>query len=172
MGAGEHLATKSQDEVFESEIDLEKTHIEHFRRREVNQLYQMLRDLEVQPEDLEPTVKALSRNDRVLLNAMKVLEFGIVKSEQRRPARAMFMSGGLFLAGSIPSVVPFLFPISVTTGLLWAVILAGIALFCVGVVKTKVTRTNPFRAGAENLVIAGVGGVAAYLVGRLVGASL
>lgn len=172
MGAGEYLATKSQDEVFESEIDLERTHIEHFRRQEVAQLDEMLLDLGVEPEDLESTVAALSRNDQVLLNSMKVLEFGMVKTEQRKPITAMLTSGGLFLAGSLPSVVPFLFPVSVSAALIAAIALASVALIAVGMVKTRVTRTNPVLAGTENLLIAGAGGVVAYFVGRLIGSSL
>ena len=172
MGAGEYLATKSQDEVFDSEVDLEKVHIEHFRRQEMDQLHQMLRDLGVEAEDLERTAAALSRNDQVLLNSMKVLEFGMVKTQQRKPAIAMFTSGGLFLAGSLPSVVPFLFPVSVSTALLVAIVLAGVALFAVGMVKTRVTKGNPVLAGTENLLIASAGGVVAYLVGRLIGSSL
>jgi len=172
MGAGEYLATKSQDEVFQSELELEKTHIAHFRRQEVAQLYPMLRDLGVHPEDIDRTVTALSRTDEVLLNSMKVLEFGVVSGERRRPLTAMWMSGSLFLAGSIPSVVPFLFPISIAVALSWAIVMTGAALFIVGVVKTRVTRTNPVRAGLENLLIAGVGGIVAFLVGLAVGRSV
>lgn len=172
MGAGEYLATKSQDEVLESEVALEKVHIAHFRPQEVEQLYPMLRDLGLHPDDIEPTVAALSRTDDVLLNTMKVLEFGVVSAERREPAKAMVMSSGLFLAGSAPSVVPFLFPVSTSAALLWAVVLAGAALFAVGVIKTRVTRTSPVRAGIENLLIAGVGGLGAFVVGRLVGGSL
>lgn len=172
MGAGEYLATKSQDEVFESEVDLEKVHIQRFRRQEVGQLYEMLNDVGVHPDDIEATVAALSRTDNVLLNSMKVLEFGMVKTEQRRPSIAMLTSGGLFLAGALPAVVPFVFPLTVLTALTIAVVLTGVALFAVGVIKTRVTHTNAVRAGAENLLIAGIGGLIAYLVGRLVGSSL
>ena len=172
MGAGEYLATKSQDEVFESEVDLEKTHIEHFRRQEVEQLYEMVRELGVDERDIEPTVAALSRNDQVLLNSMKVLEFGMVTTERRRPITAMLTSGGLFLAGALPSVVPFFFPTSGAVALTFAIVLTGVALFAVGAGKTRVTRTNPVVAGMENLLIAGLGGVIAYFVGRVVGSSL
>lgn len=172
MGTGEYLATKSQDEVFEAEVDLEKEHIKHFRTEEVGQLYGMLGDLGVHADDIEPTVLALSRSDNVLLNSMKVLEFGMVTAERRQPLKAMVMSGGLFLAGSLPAVVPFLFPLAVSAALALAMTLTGTALVAVGVVKTRVTHTDPVKAGFENLVIAGIGGVAAYVVGRLVGSSL
>ena len=172
MAAGEYLATKSQSEVLESEIDLEKTHIQHFRNREVAQLYQLFRDIGVAEEDLAGVVRAFSRNDQTLLNAMKVIEFGMVDSEQRSPIKAMLMSGGLFFSGSIPAVAPFIFDLRSHVALAIAAGLTAIALFAVGVVKTFITRGNPITAGLENLAIAGVGGVVAYAVGRLVGVAV
>jgi vacuolar iron transporter family protein len=172
MGTGEYLATKSQEEVLTSELQLEATHIEHFRNLEVAQLYSMIRDIGIAEEDIPAVVKAFSVDDEVLLNAMKVLEFGVVDSERRSPFKAMFVSSGLFLAGSLPSVLPFVFTKSPTVGLVWASALAAIGLFAVGVIKTFVTHTHPIRAGVENLLIAGLGGTAAFLVGRWVGAAL
>jgi len=172
MAAGEYLATKSQTEVLESEIDLEKTHIEHFRNRELAQLYQMFRDIGIAEGDLPDVVRAFSQNDETLLNAMKVMEFGVVDSEERSPIKAMLMSGGLFLGGSIPSVAPFLFDLRPHVALAIAAVLLAIALFSVGVVKTFITRTNPIVAGLENLAIATFGGVIAYWVGRVVGMSV
>jgi VIT1/CCC1 family predicted Fe2+/Mn2+ transporter len=172
MAAGEYLATKSQSEVLASEIDLEKTHIEHFRNRELAQLYQLFRDIGIAEEDLPDVVRAFSRDDQTLLNAMKVMEFGMVDSEERSPVKAMLMSGGLFLAGSVPSVAPFLFDLRPHVALFIAAGLAAVALVAVGVVKTFITRGNPVIAGLENLAIAAFGGGAAYLVGRLVGVTV
>lgn len=169
MAAGEYLATKSQSEVLASEIDLEKTHIEHFRNRELAQLYELFRGIGIEEEDLPGVVRAFSRDDQTLLNTMKVVEFGMVDSEERSPIKAMLMSGGLFLAGSVPAVGPFLFDIRPHAALFIAAGLAAVALFAVGVVKTFITRGNPVIAGLENLAIAAFGGGAAYAVGRLVG---
>jgi VIT1/CCC1 family predicted Fe2+/Mn2+ transporter len=81
----------------------------------------------------------------------------------------MAASGLLFLAGAMPSILPFLIIDSVTTAVLAATILAMAGLFMVGVVKANVARTGRLRSGLENLVIAGVGGVVAYGIGRLFG---
>jgi vacuolar iron transporter family protein len=172
MGAGEYLATKSQDQVLESELNLERTHIQYFRDQEVDQLYDMFRDLGITEEDLPQVVEAFSRTDQALLNAMKVLEFGVVDSERRSPIRAMITSAVLFLVGSSPSVTPFFFSLPPSVALTWAAALAAIGLFAVGVGKTYVTRENPWRGGLENLAIAGIGGTGAFFLGRLVGGSL
>ena len=168
MAAGEYLATQSQEEVFDREIALERTHIEHFRDDEVNQLYGFFRDMGVKAEQLPDVVAAFAHDDETLLNAMKALEFGIVDSERRSPYTAMGVSGGLFLVGSLSSVMPFIFVTSPVFGLALASVFTAIGLFYVGVAKTKVTNTNPIKAGFENLVIAGIGGIIAYFVGSLV----
>ncbi len=169
MGAGEYLATKSQEEVLTSELKLERKHIADHRQMELDQLRGMFEDMGVNKEDLDGIVAAFDRSDEALLNAMKALEFGVVDSERRSPIRAMVFSAALFALGSLSSVAPFAFVSDPGTGLLWASILSAIGLFAVGVVKTMVTRTNPIMAGLENLLIAGVGGLIAYYIGSLVG---
>ena len=168
MAAGEYLATRSQEEVFDREIALEQIHIAHHRNAEVDQLYAMFSDMGVAEEDLEGVVSAFSKDDEVLLNSMKVLEFGIIDAERRSPYTAMWLSGLLFLAGSLPSVLPFLFTDSTGLGLTIAAVLTAAGLFAVGAVKTIVTNTNPVKSGLENLVIAGIGGVLAFFIGRAV----
>jgi len=172
MATGEWLATRSQEEVFDRELSLERTHIRHHRDMEVEQLYEFFTDIGIAEERLDDVVEAFSADDTTLLNAMKVLEFGIIDSERRSPMTAMLASGGLFLAGALTSVLPFFFVASPTAGLVWAGILTAIALFAVGVAKTTVTGTNPTFSGLQNLLITAAGGVAAFLVGRLVDANL
>jgi vacuolar iron transporter family protein len=172
MAAGEYLATKSQDEVLESELALERVHIRDHRQVELDQLRGMFADMGLAESDLDPIVAAFDRSDAALLNAMAALEFGVVDTERRSPFKAMVFSGILFLVGSLPSVVPFLMSSDTYVGLAWASGLALLGLFAVGVAKTRVTRGNPWKAGLENMVIAGLGGLVAYFVGSLIGTGL
>ena len=172
MAAGEYLATKSQDEVLEAEMALERVHIKDHRSMEVGQLRDMFSDMGIADTDLEGVVAAFASSDEAMLNAMKALEFGFVESERRSPYRAMLASGGLFLVGSMPSIVPFMIFDSNTTALIWASVLSLGGLFAVGVVKARVTRNNWFRSGLENMMIAGVGGLLAWLIGDAVGRAL
>lgn len=171
MAAGEYLATKSQDEVLAAELELERTHIAHFRSQELAQLRGFFEDMGVKEGDIDAVVSAFSDNDDALLNAMAALEFGVVESERRSPYRAMAASGLLFLAGSLPSVVPFAIMDSPTTALIWATTLTLAGLFIVGVVKGNVANSGQVRSGLENMIIAGLGGVVAWFIGDAVGAS-
>ena len=172
MGAGEFLATQSQEEVFDSELALERSHIEHFRDDEVLQLRSFFVEMGVADQDLDAAVDAFSRSDEVLLNAMKALEFGIVDSERRSPMTAMITSGGLFLLGSMPSVVPFALIDRPGVALTVAAVGTAVSLFAVGAIKTLVTRTNPVVSGLQNLVITTIGGFAAFFIGVLVDAQV
>jgi VIT1/CCC1 family predicted Fe2+/Mn2+ transporter len=171
MAAGEYLATKSQDEVLEAELELERAHIEHFRERELDQLRGFFEEMGVRDEDMDAAVSAFSHNDEALLNAMAALEFGVVESERRSPYRAMAASGLLFLAGALPSVLPFAIIDSPTTALVWATSLTLVGLFIVGVVKGNVANSGRVRSGLENMIIAGVGGLVAWFIGDAVGAN-
>ncbi|MEX2251344.1 MAG: VIT1/CCC1 transporter family protein [Acidimicrobiia bacterium] len=172
MAAGEYLATKSQDEILAAELALERIHIKEHRGTEVSQLREMFSDMGISAADLEGVVAAFDRSDEAMLNAMKALEFGFVESERRSPYLAMFASGGLFLVGSLPSILPFIIFDSNTIALVWASVLALGGLFAVGVVKARVTRNNWLRSGLENMMIAGVGGLLAWLIGDAVGTAL
>lgn len=167
MAAGEYIATKTQEEVFEGELALEKEHIRDFREDELSELSDLLEDIGLEGPLRDDVVVHFGEDDEALLKVMTALEFGVVKTERRSPYRAMFMSGGLFLAGSLPSVLPFAFVSSAATGLWIATIGAVLGLLIVGAVKTWATRGDPLRAALENLLVAAGGGGLAYGIGVL-----
>jgi VIT1/CCC1 family predicted Fe2+/Mn2+ transporter len=84
---------------------------------------------------------------------------------------AMVISGGLFLAGSLPSVLPFAFVTAPGFGLVLASLFTLVGLFAVGVMKASVAGTGRIMSGLENLVIAGIGGIIAWFVGDIVGSA-
>jgi VIT1/CCC1 family predicted Fe2+/Mn2+ transporter len=172
MAAGEYLATKSQDEILESELTLERYHIEHFKSQELEQLRGFFRDMAVREDDLDSVMAGFDDNDEAILEAMAALEFGLVERERRSPFKAMAMSGLLFLAGALPSVLPFALISDTGTALIWASVLALAGLFVVGVIKARVANTHWLLPGLENMLIAGVGGVIAWGIGKAVGTSL
>ena len=157
MAAGEYMATKSQEEVFQGEMELEREHLRHYRKQEIDELRTMFADLGLDGELLEQVVQRVNEDDESLLKVMMALEFGVVETERRSPWRAMLMSGGLFLTGSLPTVIPFALVSDPVRGLLWAAVGTGAGLIAVGVVKTMATRTHAVRSGVENFVVGALG---------------
>lgn len=167
MAAGEYMATKSQEEVFDKEMELEREHLRFHRHVERDEIREMFGDLGFPDDEIERIVTILDADDEAFLKVMMALEFGVIDAERRSPVTAMVMSGLLFLAGSLPSVLPFAFISNTGIGLLLAAIGSGIALFVVGAVKTVATHTNPITAGLENVAVAAGGAAVSYAIGSL-----
>ena len=167
MAAGEYIATKSQEEVFDSERELEIEHLQYHRDIEIQEIRDMFGEMGLGETDVERIVVALDQDDDAFLKVMMALEFGVVEEERRSPYTAAALSGMLFLAGSVPPVAPFFFVDSTGVGLFLAAIGSGVALFGVGVVKTFVTRKNWVWSGTENVLIATAGALISYGVGAL-----
>lgn len=172
MALGEYLATKSQDDVWKAELTLEEEHLRYYRDEEVDQLYDLLGQFGIDGEDLDEAVRIFSATDRRLIQAMAVLEFGVVESERRSPYRAGLMAGGMFLMGAAIPILPFFSGLAPEVGLLWSFGLTFLGLFGVGWTKTRITHTSVVRSGLENMLIAGAGAVLAWWVGRLLGIGL
>ena len=166
MGTGEYLATKSQEEVFAAEMELEAQHLNGHRDHERDELRHMFGDIGLSGDDLETVVQIIDSSDEAMLGVMAGLEFGIVDTEKRSPYAAGFASAGLFFVGALPSVLPFVFIEDTTAALLVAAILSGFGLIIVGATKTVMTKKNPMVSALENLSIGFVGGVLSFLVGQ------
>lgn len=167
MAAGEYMATKSQDELFEGEIGLERRHIRDHREAELHELRDLLGDIGMEGELREQVVDYFGRDDQSLLHVMTALEFGVVETERRQPHVAMLLSGLLFAVGSLPAVLPFALLSGTRAALIVAAAFTVAGLLAVGAVKTWATRGRPLRAAIENLLVATVGGGLAYGVGML-----
>lgn len=166
MAIGEYLATKSQEEVLEAEMKLEREHLLNHRPHEREQLGEMLAAMGLEGEDLETVVEIIDNNDEAMFGMQAALEFGVVGSERRNPIAAGLTSGALFLGGAIPPIVPFVFMSEPGQALIASALVSSIALFAVGSVKTIATKKNFVLSGLENLALGLVGGVLSYFVGR------
>ena len=165
MAAGEYMATKSQEEAIDGELALEREHFKYYKDRELDEVREYLSNIGVAPAAIEAVVESAAGDEDVLMELMKAFEFGVIDESRRNPVFAMVMSGVLFLAGSLPSVLPFAFMSDPDEALIVAAIGAAIGLFAVGAVKTQMTRRNPIISGLENVAVAGVGAVVSYGIG-------
>lgn len=172
MCAGEYIATKSQNQVLAGEIALERLHVAHTMEDELSEVSNLLELIGI-PEsesDLHSRIiQHYKSNPDLLLKIMIALEFGVLDQEMRSPVKAGLVSCFVFILGSLPAVIPFFFSGDAPLmGLLAAAVATTVSLLAVGAIKTWATRGNWVVSATENLVIASVGGSAAYGIGALV----
>ncbi len=172
MMAGEFISTKSQEQVFDAIIEEEKLHFKYFRNHEINELFDMFGELGLRGKQLQELVEKIAEDDDKLMKVMMTMELGVADISRRSPWKAMATVAFLFIAGSLPSVLPFFFVTDAIVGLYWATGLTSLTLFATGALKTLMTKTNPIKEGLEHLFIGMIGGGVSYLIGLAYGVTV
>jgi len=172
MGIGEYLSTKSQTAFYEHERRLERQHIRDFPQLEQQELREMLEEKGVRPELAAEIVSDAASDPDRLLDLMMREEFGLGVETERSPIIAMALVMGAFIVGAAAPVVPFLFPVSVSSGFLVASVLSVLGLYGAGHAKARVSGLSGFKGGAEMAVLGVLAALITYGVGYVVGVSV
>jgi vacuolar iron transporter family protein len=169
MAVGEYMGSKSQAEIFATQVAHERHEVEtrpHESEAEVAYLF-MTEGME--EEDAYRTAGIIGRYPGSLLATMVAKELGIIHDDEETagsPLRGALVMGGSFAAGAVFPIVPFLF----TEGfpaLVGAGLLTGAVLFGIGAVKSRWTHRSWLVSGFEILSLAAFAGVAGYLFGTV-----
>jgi len=164
MGSSGYLAAKSEREVFEHEISMEKEEIRlmpELEREELSLLYQAKGIPEAQAEAL--AVQVMSDPERALEE--KVREELKIGEATSTPMREAWITGVATAFGALIPVAPFL----VSTGR-WAIwtsfTLAMVSHFAVGGARSIFTGRGVLRSGMDMFIV-GLGvAVIGYFVGE------
>ncbi len=166
MGSGAYLATKSQREVYEAEINREKNEIEsdpEEEREELSLFYQLKGFSE---EEAELLASRLSERPEQFLRTLAHEELGLSEETFPNPALEALsacISTGL---GAFIPIVPFFF----LSGYLAIIVAAAVSLiahFAVGAAKTLVTGRSWVYSGTEMTVVGAIEAVITFGLGSL-----
>jgi len=164
MGSGAYLATKSEREVYEAEIDRERREIEGNPEEEQEELELFYQLKGFSPAEAKEMVRRLAETPEQLLKSLAHEELGL--SEQTFPNEwlaAVSASLSTALGAAIP-VIPFLFTSGVTA-LIISFVVSTLAHFAVGASKVLVTGRSWVKSGAEMTLIGVCEAGATYLIG-------
>ncbi len=166
MGSGAYLATKSEREVYEAEIDKERGEIAANPEEEKDELELFYQLKGFTPAEAKTMVDRLAEQPGQLLKSLAHEELGL--SEQTFPNQWVAASSASLstAVGAVVPVIPFFFA-SGMTALTISFIVSTLAHFIVGSSKVLVTGRSWLTSGTEMTLI-GLGEAAAtYLLGML-----
>jgi VIT1/CCC1 family predicted Fe2+/Mn2+ transporter len=142
---------------------------------------EVFEELGLKDETLEETCRVVGASDATLLEFMKAwlpipkhnsnctissasqaFEFGCSDEDmERNSLKASLVCGALFILGSLPAVVPFACTNVRNDAVIASSVCCCVMLFVVGAAKTKVTRSNPWVGGIENMFYGAAGAAGA-----------
>jgi len=170
MSVSNLLGSRAAQQQLERARADEREQIELFPEGEREEIRQIYSAKGLEGETLEAVVDALTADREVWVRTMLTEELGFPTSE-RSPMRA---AGATFLAfvsfGSLPLLVflgQSIADVEIDAPFAWSAVLAAVAFFAVGTLKSRFVDQAWWRAGAETLALGGAAACLAYLVGRI-----
>lgn len=172
MGAGEYISVRSQREVFEYQISIEKQELEEYPEEEIEELSLIYQARSVPKSEADKLAKLMVENPETGLNTLAREELGLNPEDLISPYGAMFSSFISFAIGAIIPLVPFILMGTHPWALTTSIGLTGLSLFFIGMIMSLFSNRHPLLLGLRMLGIGLVAGAATFFIGRLIGVSV
>jgi vacuolar iron transporter family protein len=170
MSAGEYLSSKSQREIFEAQIASEAEEVEQRPAEAEAEVAYMLEEEGLERERALRAASELASSKPVLLKTMVEKELGLT-GDLGSPLRGAAVMGVAFGLASMVPIAPFAF-VHTDVAQFMSVALTGLALFAMGVLKSRWTRRHWLPSGLEIVALGAFAGLAGYLFGTILPALL
>ncbi|HSG35683.1 MAG TPA: VIT1/CCC1 transporter family protein, partial [Sphingomonadaceae bacterium] len=171
MAAGEYVSVRSQREMYEYQIGLEREELEHYPDAEAEELALIYKARGHAPDEAVSMARNLIADPEKALETLAREELGLNPEDLGSPRGAAFFSFFSFAAGAAIPLAPFLVAAG-STGLVAAVVATGIALFTVGATLSLFTGRSALGSGARMFAIGAAAGGFTYFIGTLLGVTL
>jgi len=171
MGAGEYVSVRSQREMLEYQLQLEKEELEVYPDEEAEELALIYQARGIPIEEARKISKILIQNPEKALDTLAREELGINPEDLGSPWGAAIASFFSFALGALVPLLPYCFA-SLPHQLLWAIGLTGLVLFTVGAILSLFTQKSALWSGLRMLMIGACAGGFTYFIGHLFGVGM
>ena len=168
MAAGEYVSVRSQREVYEYQIGLERDELETYPNDEAAELALIYEAKGVPKVEANDLANALIADPQKALDTLAREELGLNPDELASPWGAAVASFCSFAVGATIPLAPYLFGQGAHT-LAFAVGFTAAALFAVGATLSLFTGRNALLGGLRMTLIGAAAGALTFGIGRLVG---
>ena len=166
MGSSGYLASKSEREVYEYEISMEKAEVELMPEIERDELAVIYEAKGLSAERARETAHAMMQDPSLALDAMVREELNIHPAELA-PLKDGVVTGTATAIGAFIPIVPF-FVLAHGTAIWTSLAISMLAHFAIGAARSIFTGRSVWASGRDMFVVGfGVAAIA-YLIGELI----
>lgn len=171
MASGEWVSVRSQRELYENELKIEKDELAAFPEEEREELELIYQAKGIPAGQAKAMVDRIMSRPEIALDTLAREELGIDPGELGSPWVAAISSFLAFAVGASLPVIPYLFT-GGGAALGIAASVSVLALFGVGAVISVFTGRNAAKAGIRMVIIGVVVASVTYAIGKLVGVGI
>ncbi|MGH8136929.1 MAG: VIT1/CCC1 transporter family protein [Steroidobacteraceae bacterium] len=172
MAAGEYISVRTQREMYEYQIALEREEVAEYPEEEAEELALIYAARGVDLEQAREVSRALLARPEQALDVLAREELGLNPDDLGSPWQAATASFLSFGAGAAIPLVPFVARVPASEALGATVVLTGVALFLVGMALSLFTGRQALRGAVRMVLIGAAAGAVSFLVGRVLGLAL
>ena len=170
MASGEYVSVRSQREMFEYQIGLERDELEQYPQEEAAELALIYTAKGMEATEARRLADTLMQDPERALDTLAREELGLNPDELGSPWVAAISSFAAFTAGAALPLLPFLFEYG--HALTASIGLTALGLFAVGASMSLFTGRHAILSGLRMLGIGGAAGLGTYFIGAWLGVSL
>ncbi len=168
MAAGEYVSVRSQREMYEYQIALERDELSEYPEEEAQELALIYEARGVEAEEAKRLADSMIADPQRGLDTLAREELGLNPLELGSPWGAAVFSFLSFAAGALIPLLPFLF-IRGTHALYTSIGVTAAALFAVGATLSLFTGRPAWRGGLRMLALGAAAGAATFTIGKALG---
>jgi VIT1/CCC1 family predicted Fe2+/Mn2+ transporter len=172
MAAGEYVSVRSQREMYEHQIALEREELAEYPEEEAEELALIYQARGVALEQAREVSRALLTNPAAALDVLAREELGLNPDDLGSPWQAASSSFVAFALGAAVPLIPFLCGFTGARATASAVAITLVALFAVGLGLSLFTGRDALRSALRMVLIGGGAGAVSFLVGHAVGVAI
>ena len=172
MAAGEYVSVRSQLDMYEYQISLEKEELAEYPEEEAEELALIYEARGMDIEQARTFARSLLGNPDHALDVLAREELGLNPDDLGSPLGAASSSFLAFALGAVIPLAPFLIGLPAHSVMGWTIGVTAIALAAVGMLISLFTGRNAWLGAARMVAIGGGAGVIAWLVGSWLGVAL
>ncbi len=172
MASGEYVSMRAQRELFERQIDLERSELEAAPEEEERELALIYQAKGLPKEEAESMAARIMENPEIALDTLVREELGLDPSALGSPWGASIGSFLAFAAGALVPVIPFFFSADASAPyVVAAAALSATALFAVGASLSLFTGRGALVSGVRQLALGVAAGALTFGIGSIIGVS-
>jgi VIT1/CCC1 family predicted Fe2+/Mn2+ transporter len=168
MAAGEYVSVRSQREMYEYQIALERDELREYPQEEAQELALIYEARGVPPDEAKRLADSMIADPVRGLDTLAREELGLNPDELGSPWGAAIFSFLSFAGGALIPLLPFLF-MRASNALNASIVFTAAALFAVGATLSLFTGRPAWRGGLRMLLIGGAAGAATFAIGSALG---
>src|SRR6185312_15412470 len=169
MAAGEYISVRSQREMYEYQIGLEREELAEYPDEEAEELALIYTARGVDAAQARVLSQTLLARPEQALDVLAREELGLNPDDLGSSWQAGGTSFVAFAAGAAVPLLPFLAGAAGFRAIQAAVVVTLAALFGAGLVLSLFTGRDALRSGARMVLIGAAAGAVTYLLGRALG---